>query len=609
MPVQVDCVHRRINTRKQIPALNCNGHTLLVWWYSGVYKNKRDQTQPLVLVIFRKRLGKNIFSDEIVCRYISIALLGQLPIGSLCRGNRVVAHPEYKARDYDVLFERGHWWFTSFEKTSRRNQPPPFPREIYPLPYERDKNWLVELRLGPEGTLLIPCLEFFNRCYGQSGELRRILMTYPWNGPDGCLERFFAPLGEPEDPTGKIWKIKLRRRLHNDDSVFLAHVKYDHYTREVAKSIHSGVETQYSGDSNTPAFPRIGPWYRGRATLRVGGIPYNNGNSFLGLEVLGATEPLGSEISRNRDNRGNALNPADPEAEGNAWAGAPVRRPNQGPEIVNLSVFDEPDNGGDSIELCDPEFTILGPRRIVHTHRDEQAEDKGGSPRPGSDSDTFSAGEGHGSGKDIGHASVKTEIVLESDGALRDMWNAMQHLRKLYPQSVRSVEWYSPSSGFTQSDDPALVALSPFKKGETIDGEPIPTSTRNWPYMDATIRRELRGLLVARINIRGAYVYIIEIQRRPCVRKDSEGKVFYTEESFKGFVFRLKNEERFGEWFNFVQSQIRRVKGVVHKLTKDCPGLADSFRHVSSTTDEVACWSALKNALNKVDIDLEVNQK
>ena len=185
------------------------------------------------------------------------------------------------------------------------------------------------------------------------------------------------------------------------------------------------------------------------------------------------------------------------------------------------------------------------------------------------------------------------------------MWNAMLHLKKQHPISVRSVEWYSQSQGFTQSVTPELVALKPFGLDDTFNGKPIPTDIKNWLYIDTSTRGEPRGLLIARINIDGKYVYIIEIQRRPCKRKDVNGKTINTEESFKGLVFILNRQDKFYNWLKTVLSQIRYVKGVVHTLTKSCPGKADSFKHVPSSNDEVPCWAALNNALSKMEIAIK----
>lgn len=602
MPFHLESGFRRVDTQPQIKSLKCKNMTLLVWWYCGIYKNTRDATQPLVHIAFRTQVGDGAFSDNIVYRYVSIALLGQLPIGTLCRDNRVIGYAIYRTEDLEVSYDSDSWRYTSFDHTARNNAPPPFPTSIHQITHERDKNWLIEFKRTNESTLLIPCLEYFSRCYGQSGELRRVLMTYRW---DDCISRFYAPLGEPEDPEGQVWKIKLKRRMHNGDAIFLGHVKYDAYTRRIAKSIHSSVDTQYTGDSRKPAFAQIGPWYTGPATLRVGGIPFNGGKSFLGLQVLGSTEPTGVDIDRNRENRGCALNPAESDAEGNAWAGAPSSRKQRRPEILDLTCTEEPDSSGDTLELEDPIFVVLGPRRVVRSRRDEQAEDSGSSRRPGNESDTFSAGEPHGDGKGIGRASVKKELALASEGTLRDMWNAMQHLQKIHADIMQSIEWYTPSHGYAEDTDPELVALDPFGEDETINDQPIDSEVRKWPYMDPATCNELRGLLVTRINVAGTYVHIIEIQRRIRKSKDKDGVTVDSEEPFCGLIFILDHQDHFETWLTLVRSRVRVEKGVVHRLTKHCPGKADSFMHVKSSKDEVMYWSALKNALKKVDIQLD----
>lgn len=603
MSVKLDCVFKHTNSTTKIDTLKCGNSTLLAWWYCGVNKNKHDQSQPLALVAFRKQINGNIFSDEIVFRSIPIVLLGQIRIGSLCRDDRVIALASFETKEFKLLHERGEWWFTSFHKAAENNRQPPYPQNIYPLKYELDKNWLIEFKLSNSGTLLVPSLEYFTRCYGQSGELRRILTTYQWDGQEGCLDRFFAPIDEPESDT--VWKIKLRKRLYNGDTVFLAHVKYDNYTRKVAKGIYSDLDVQYTGESYTPAFPRIGPWFTGKAQLLVGGIPFNNGKSFLALQIHGVSEPLGTDIEKNRDNRNNALSPAGPEAEGNAWAGAPVKIPNHRPEIINLTSDDSPDTKSDTLDLNDPKLVILGKRRVIRNHRDKQAEDSSGSSGKSKDNDTFSVGETHGDGKNIGRANVSTETIMESEGALRDIWNAIIHLKKNYPDIVKSVEWYTLSHGYIENEEPELVALEAFGKNETFDNETIPTSIMKWPFMDPKTLTEPRGLLVTRINVAGKYIHIIEIQRRPLKYKDKKsGVILEGEERFCGLVFILNNENEFNSWFRFVRSNVRKVTGVVQKLVAYCPGKADFFKHSTASSDDVPCWSALKNALNKMDIHL-----
>lgn len=603
MPIHLDYDFQPVKISNTIDNLQCGEQTLLVWWYCGIKKNPKERSQPHVLVAFRTQIARKTFSDNIFFRSIPIALLGQLSIGSLCRNNRVIARAHFQIKRFPLRHEQGHWWFTSFENATKNSRPPPFPQQIYPLKYAHDKNWLIEFKLPQSRTLLIPCLEYFARCYGRSGELRRILTTYKWDGPDSCLDRFFAPLGEPE--TLDVWKINIRANLHRGDSVFLAHVKYDSYTRLAAKKINSVIETEHSNDKNHPVFLRIGPWFTGKAELLVSGISFNNKKSFLGLQIHGVSEPVGEDIERTRESGNDALHFTGQDALGNAWAGAPARKTRHRPEIVNLTEYDVPDKGSSTLELHDPALQILGERRKVHTIRDKKTISPGSSSTIGSDTYDFSTSEPHGNGKGVGQASVNTKVELESEGALRDIWNALLYLKKNYANDVSSVEWYSPSKGYVESEEPELVALEAFTEDEILNDETITTPIMKWPFIDKDTLSQLRGLLVARVNIKGKKIHIIEIQRRLCKYKDDSGRISEKEESLCGLVFMLDNQAEFNQWLNFVKSNVRQLEGVVKYLAPSCPGKASAFKHSTANGEYVPCWAALKNALSKMDITIK----
>jgi hypothetical protein len=72
------------------------------------------------------------------------------------------------------------------------------------------------------------------------------------------------------------------------------------------------------------------------------------------------------------------------------------------------------------------------------------------------------------------------------------------------------------------------------------------------------------------------------------------------EEAF-WLVFTLDRQDELYHWFKFVRSHVRRVKGVVHRLTRYCPGKVDSFRHVLGLATRLCAGHSLKNALRKVD--------
>lgn len=603
MPIHLDYDFQPVKISDTIDNLQCGEQTLLVWWYCGIKKNPKENSQPHVLVAFRTEIAHKTFSDNLFFRLIPVALLGQLSIGSLCRNNRVISRAHFEMKQFQLRHEQGHWRFTSFDEATEKSRTPPFPQQIYPLKYQHDKNWLIKFKLPQGGALLIPCLEYFARCYGRSGELRRILTTYKWDGPDSCLDRFFAPLGEPEDPD--VWKINIRTNLHSGDSVFLAHAKYDSYTRFAAKNINSVIETEHSNDKNNPIFLRIGPWFTGKAELLVSGFSFNNKKSFLGLQIHGVSEPVGEDIERTREGRNDAFPSAGQDALGNAWTSAPMRKTLHRPEIVNLTEFDVPDKGSSTLELNDPTLQILGERRKVHSIRDKKTISPGRPSATGSDTYDFSTSESYGNGKGVGQASVVTKVEMESEGALRDMWNALLYLKKHYANDVSSVEWYSPSKGYIESEEPELVALEAFTEDEMLNDETITTPIIKWPFIDKDTLSQLRGLLVTRVNIKGKKIHIIEIQRRLCKYKDDSGKISEKEESLCGLVFMLDNQDEFNQWLNFVKSNVRQLEGVVRYLASSCPGKADAFKHSTATGEYVPCWAALKNALSKMDIAIK----
>ncbi len=603
MPIHLDYDFQPVKISDTIDNLQCGDQTLLVWWYCGIKKNPNERSQPHVLVAFRTQIARKTFSDNIFFRSIPIALLGQLSIGSLCRNNRVIACAQFEVKRFQLRHEQEYWRFTSFDEATEKSLPPPFPQQIYPLKYQHDKNWLIKFKLPQGGSLLIPCLEYFARCYGRSGELRRILATYKWDGQDNCLDRFFAPLGEPEDPA--VWKINIRANLHSGDSVFLAHVKYDSYTRLEAKKINSTIDTEYSNDKNKPIFLCIGPWFTGKAELLVSGISFNNKKSFLGLQIHGVSEPVGEDIERTREGRNDAFPSAGQDALGNTWTGSSARKTLPRPEIVNLTEFDVPDKGSSTLELHDPALQILGERRKVHTIRDKKTISPGRPSTTGSDTYDFSTSEPYGNGKGVGQASVITKVEMESEGALRDMWNALLYLKKHYANDVSSVSWYSPSKGYLENEEPELIALEAFTEEEILNDETITTPIIKWPFIDKDTLSQLRGLLVARVNIKGKTIHIIEIQRRLCKYKDDSGKISEKEESLCGLVFMLDNQNEFNQWLNFVKSNVRQLEGVVKYLASSCPGKAGAFKHSTATGEYVPCWAALKNALSKMEIAIK----
>lgn len=568
-----------------------NDNQWIAWWYCGIQKNHRVQSQPNALVAFREVLAPGSLSDAVFYQRVPITTLGQVRIGTVWQKGRCCAEAVLDSDTFDIDFSTGKWRHTSFYQAAREGSSLPYPHNIHPLGYWRDKNWLLEFPLPTGGKLVVPCLEFFTRCYGRSAELRRVLTTYSW---EECVsKRLYAPLEESEEPDRK-WKVKLRKRLVNDDVIILAHAKYQKNTREAVKSIYSQLESQYDSDSNKLAFIKVDPWFSGWAKLKANGIWFDEGRSFLALQITGGSLPLSVPILRGRDNASNAISPLDSGELGTAWAGTPIQKLIKPPEVVDLTDDVEPDANAIPVEIEDSEFEELGERPVVVSMRAERAKSSSGRKGKGTDASSFSSGDPYGKGQGVGYLFIHANLTIESQGKLRDMWNAMLFLKKKLPALIQSVEWFTFNEGYSADAEPRLIGLEPFDEKDGVDSD-----TRKWVYMDPATE-EVKGVLVTRLVIQNKEVHIVEIQRRP-QRKG--------EQSLTGLAFVLDDEADFGSWLRQLLSDVRGVRGVFRRLVGKCPGTAYAFNHAPAGSERVPCEAALLNALNKMGLSLSIQEK
>jgi hypothetical protein len=578
--------------------LKNNNREQVAWWYCGIKKNHVAESQPGVLVGFRDRQG-GLLSDSVTLECVPLTALGQISVGTIWKNNICRSRIELATYEGNVDFRSDGWRFSSFEVAAKNGTELPYPRNIHPLQYVKDKNWLIEFKLPTGGKLVVPCLEFFSRCYGRSQEINRILATYDWTGSEGsCQSRFYAPLDEPEEDDR--WKVKLRRRLRNGDTTFLAHAKYDRHTERVAKSIYAQIEESFTPESTAPQFIKVEPWFRGPAEIRAKGIWFDNNRSFLALQIIGCSDPDGILIERERENT-NKREGGGPKVDGcEAWAGVPESRLVRPPDVVDLTGDDEPDHDAGSVEILDEDFVVLGiPRAIVDRHG-EKITSSLGAKRIRKNASAYSSGEPHGSGKGVGYASIHAKPVMESHGVLADMWNALLHAKRKYPNRIKTVEWFTFADGYKATIRPNLIALEPIYKDDEPD---IPTATKNWVFQDVATGR-MRGVMVVRVVVDGASVHIIELERRPRIKRGADGQQDNGEESYQGFVIALEGDTQFNRWLKRFLSDIRYIRGIVQKLVVLSPGRANTFAHSRADHQEVVGEAAVLNAFGKIGIKL-----
>lgn len=570
-------------------------------------KANSQLSQPSALVEFRRLLNDDTVDESpgsSTVRKIPITALGQVRIGTVWTNQVCNREALFDIQEFDVDFTQcsGAWRFVTFFENSHNQKPAPFPLQIHRPPYQvQDRSWLLEFDLASGGKVVIPCLEFFTRCYGRGSEMRRVLTTYPWDGQgeDTCMYRFFAPSEMHEEPD-KAWKVNLRKRMVNDDTVFLAHAKYDRYTARAARSIYGQLEAQFSNQPKATAFLKVAPWFQGPAKMKVAGHAFENGKSFLGLQVLGCSHPAGIVIDRGRENdNGGDSPPNNDDNEGTAWKGAIERKLIKPPEIISF-VDSDPSHLVTPIEIEDTDFEILGEPRTVREVKPKQTTTRAGVRGQGPEGGSSSGGEPHGTGQEVGHGAINSRTQLESKGILRDMWEAMRFLQTEHPQAIQSVRWYTFQTGFSDVQETSIISLTRFSDHEDVEPEP---EMRTWVFLD---RRSdiVRGILVARMMVQGKAVDFFEIQRKPRNKKSKDGDAKRGEENYKGLACVLNPGASFEGWVKAFLAKVRYARGVVDRLVGDVPGLAKTFVHQPASHDRVPCEAVVVNALRKLDIHL-----
>ena len=567
------------------------------FWYRHVLPRTAADVQPQINVSFR---NLDLPDSEPKRARLAITALGQLRLGSIVVDGCMSQQFELPRRRFRVVFTNAPSGLRPFSKSLiAAARLPSWFHGITP----GGPGLVFDLPSG--GQLWIPCMEFFSRVYGRSQEIKRVLLTYPW---DAVQERLFSPVDSDERTSARVWRVQYgssSSRLVNADAVFLAHLRRCLWAQRCARKPYqtmNDLRPTTPGEPPRSGYFRAGPWFFGPAELLVRGFPLPGG-SFLALRVDGASDPSGPPIQHVRRVRlpaqaGSDDADADPDGDSPPY----FRRRRATPDRVSLASDVAPDRCSPEMELLDEPFQLLGASRRVA--RVSSISSGTGTPifiGP-SDADALSTAPPSGSGKRVARGKVHAPQARESLGSLLDTWYALCHLRNWHRDWLVSVEWYHPSRGFFPSSPPRLVSLLPA-------GTECPAA--GWVRIDlgpGSRGPRPRGLIVVRVRLRPdptlrgvRTLYLVEIERR---RRSRDG-----EEKLKGLVFELYGGGNPGGklagWLAQLSFALVRSRGVFRKaLCKACPGKAESFMHFPSTHDHVAGEAAVRNALRKMGVEL-----
>lgn len=579
----------------------------MVWWYGPLQKGTKAATVPLVRVVFRKLAEDDSLATGYETADVPLTYLGLLRIGSVWQGGQRVAIAGYPEELFESLtFSEEGWSLSSFHEAHRLRQDSPFPLAEYPLLYGRDQAPLLNFRLSNGKKLLVPCLEFFTRCYGRSAEVRRVLTIYPWRIG---RKKLIVPIEEHDRNVidQEVWPVKLTRRMHSADAVFLAHLEHSSYALNAAKSIYAQVEAAFSQNQRY-LFPAVYPWFRGGAKLKAEGLWLDGNTTFLALRITGASDPQGETVVREHEIPENSQAVLEEGTGGPGESVGRVPRFIRPPEVIDLTDAAEPNHGMPQIDLDSDAMEILGePRQVLDRTR---AVDRGlmrwrvaSGPAPR----RFATGEPYGSGRSTGYVAIRTPTrtrpwqgTLESKGVLRDMWNAARKLQQRSRGRLISVGWFTFETGVAHGVEPRLVAFKPYAADAQVDA-----STKNWVYHDLN-EQIPRGLLVMVIWALNKHVAIVEIQRRLASAGSADGNSV-EEESLGGIVIDVSRVVRdLRPMMQRLMLQISNHRGVTSRVVAESFERLPmhAFKHVSSQTEAFPCEVAVKNALSKVGIVL-----
>lgn len=573
----------------------------VVWWYGPVIKRVRRGEQPGVAVFFRGLNRDDSISEVYQERICPLTDLTLIKLGSVWENNICIAQVVFEQRVFDVDFSyrNGGWKIITLGSEKKFKSPLyNMCSDLYMTNVD-DNSCLLKFGLINGGHLVIPSLEFYLRCYGESGELKRTLLTYSW---DEICERLYAVA---EYQGKNVLYVKLRKRMHNGDAAFIAFFALDNFTQTVIKRIIS----QLMCESDVSVHLKVAPWFRGKAKLKVKGISFDSGNSFLGFEVTGCSLPDGYTVKHDRDNTNFVKDPADDDGK-KAWDNVAARKRYSADLPLDIDNAFEPDPGASPVEIATESFEVLGDGCSVVSLRKRKAESVSGEKSENRLHSYYSESESveGRNANDVGYLSVNSEnkpaeLLLESHGVVRDMWNAILYLRSEYPDKVTAVEWYTPETSYSCAMEPRLVAVPEFdNQCVTDDAAKISRTILNWPYLNVMSKKDIRGILVVRVNFDGNIVHLVEIQRR--LTHEGISDSISEDEKFRGLVFKLDDADDIFNWVSLLVHELRYVKGIIQKLSSKCPGVALPYKHSSAKNEPVPCYSALINAVGKLGVIL-----
>lgn len=487
---------------------------LVTCWYGGVEKNPSENTVPLAHVAFR-RLHSDGALGSIYTIPTAISHLGILRVGSVWSEGKLLGQIGLeKLPPTSVFFDEGSWSCITAAEAGLSGR-----SYKLGLPDEQKGALLIKLTAVSGKTILVPCMEFFIRCYGRSSETNRLLATY------GVQEMKRRLLSSAEHDPHTL-RIKPKWGVRNSEVPFLAHVVYSEYTARKCANVHAALQAKFNPNDATPLFVEAEPWFEGRASIEGHGYWQDN-ETFLMLRIDGLSDPAGPPIIAERE-RFHAV-------PGTAGEKHFRKQSPQQPTQAEVDLTDSDAPSGDASRVIyDPPFRTIGPKRKIYPKK-IPTPGKRSVATPDAPPNQLAPGDSAGRGNGTGKSEMFAQEWM-AEGILAQMWQTCTGIAAKYPDRISEVGWFTLTSGFQTAGIPEYQYLS---IADTTRDPGAPPSAAG-PAKPS--KRSAKAVLIIRMTVQDRHLYIIEIYRKPrSASAEKGGKT--KEDRYRGLMVQLPTKQ------------------------------------------------------------------
>jgi len=559
---------------------------LTVKWYCGVRINQQASSEAKVTICFEDRSipppGNTYFYE------IGITHLGLLQIGSVWKGKRRIGiRTDFEEKVFTISGADNEWSFVK-PWDSDGSGKPLIPKTKYALS-EREyfaPSKMVSFSIdGHKHALIIPCLEVFSRLYGHSNHVKKSLINYPLRLSEQSL------IYEDHHPQAEgTWLVTVTRHCTNQDAVYLAHLKHDAITRKRTNEIWHSMQYTAVNSSDKTCFPSVPPWFSGAVQIKVKGIWLDRDKTrFLGLQILGCSNPTGPKILLDRENTN--LSEVRTRSDSKSVI---HKRTSEGFSDILLSSDHEPGRNQESVEIDNPELEVIGEQReIERVVRDHKESGTLLILKTDEEITHHSGGDEYGSKLHVQRTIINTPVATIPPTFI-NVWHALNKLVSVKAiDSVMCVDIQGNQIGSTQT--PGMISLP---TGGLVNIKAKDRELLNWAMLEDNFGvKTPRRILLSKISQVNDECYLVEIERRISRRGNTPGS---ESDSYKGLAVKFQSGQDKAAWFNNLLIEIVASKGVFDKADIISGGslISATFKHCGENKQDME--RSVRNGLEKI---------